>query len=122
MSEQELYQIARQRIDKRNRRWTFWAIDLMVLIMLVAALIFLGNTAYGTLGVTAFLGWTGIFVLHTIVAAMAESRDGDIEGEVAKLRDAVYEKPKRLEVGEDGELVERDTWEYEEEVASKRLS
>src|SRR5215207_5186824 len=113
MSEQELYQIARKRIDQRNRRWTLWAVDLMVLIMLVAALIFLGDTNYAIIGVAAALGWAGIFVLHTIVATMAESRDGDIEGEVAKLRDAVYEKPKRLEVGEDGELVERDDWEYE---------
>ena len=124
MSEQELYQIARRRIDRRNRRWILWAVDLMVLIMLVAALIFLGDTAYVTIGVAGALGWAGIFVLHTIVATMAESRDADIEGEVAKLRDAVgvYEKPKRLEVGEDGELVERDNWALEEDAQQRHLS
>ena len=121
MSDQELYEIARRRIDQRNRRWTLWAVDLMVLIMLVAALIFLGDTSYATIGVAALLGWAGIFVLHTIAATMAESRDKDIEGEIAKLREAVvYEKPKRLKVGEDGELVEHDNWEVEE--AQRSLS
>jgi hypothetical protein len=121
MSDQELYEIARRRIDQRNRRWIFWAIDLMILIMLVAALVFLGDTTYATIGVAALLGWAGIFVLHTIAATMAESRDKDIEGEVAKLRDAVsvYEKPKRLGVGEDGELVEHDNWEVEEAQRSR---
>jgi hypothetical protein len=121
MSDQELYEIARRRIDKRNRRWIFWAIDLMILIMLVAALVFLGDTTYATIGVAALLGWAGIFVLHTIMATMAESRDKDIEGEVAKLRDAVsvYEKPKRVELSEDGELVEHDNWEVEEPQHSR---
>ncbi len=123
MSDQELYEIARRRIDKRNRRWIFWAVDLMVLIMLVAALVFLGDTGYATIGVAALLGWAGIFVLHTIAATMAESRDNDIQNEVAKLRDAVsvYEKPKRVELSEDGELVEQDEWEVEE-AAKSRLS
>jgi hypothetical protein len=122
MSEQELYQIARQRIDKRNRRWIFWGVDLAGLTVALGALILSGETGSATIPAAIFLAWGGIFTLHTIVAWMAQSRDEDIEGEVAKLRDAVYEKPKRLEVGEDGELVERDNWEYEEEATSKRLS
>lgn len=121
MSEQELYQIAQQRINTRNRRWTLWAVDLAGLVLSLAALVFLGDSSYTNIAAAIFLAWGGIFTLHTIVAAMAQSRDGDIEGEVAKLRDAFYEKPKRLEVGEDGELVERDNWEYEDS-ASKRLS
>lgn len=121
MSEQELYQIARQRIDQRNRRWTLWAFNLAGLVLSLAAMVLLGDTGYDDIAAGVFLAWGGIFTLHTIVAAMAQSRDGDIEGEVAKLRDAFYEKPKRLEVGEDGELVERDNWEYED-PASKRLS
>jgi hypothetical protein len=120
MSEHELYQIARERINQRNRRWTFWAVDLAGLVLSLAALVFLSDGVSATLATAIFLAWGGIFTLHTIVAAMAQSRDGDIEGEVAKLRDAFYEKPKRLEVGEDGELVERDDFEYEEAV-SKRL-
>ena len=85
MSDQELYEIARGRIDKRNRRWTIWAIDLAGLIFSLAVLILLGDTAYDTLAVAIFMAWCGVFTFHTIVAAMAQSRDGDIEGEVAKL-------------------------------------
>jgi hypothetical protein len=71
------------------------------------------------------MAWGGIFTFHTIIAAMAQSRDGDIEGEVAKLREAagdIYEKPKRLEVGEDGELVEHNNWALEEDAQKQRLS
>jgi len=120
MSEQELYQIARGRIDQRNRRWTLWAVDLAGLILSLAALILLGETPYATVGAAVFMAWAGIFTFHTIVAAMAHSRANDIEGEVAKLREAVYEKPKRLEMGEDGELVERDEWEQDEEEQRSR--
>jgi hypothetical protein len=124
MSEQELYDIARQRIDKRNRRWTFWAIDLAGLILSMAALILLGDSVYATVGAAVFMAWAGIFTFHTIMAAMAQSRDKDIEGEVAKLRDAAgafYEKPKRMELTEDGEIVEHDDWAVEE-AAKSRLS
>lgn len=122
MSDQEFYQIARERIDQRNRRWILWGVDLAGLTVALGALILSGETGSASIAAAIFLAWGGIFTLHTIIAWMAQSRDGDIEGEVAKLRDAIYEKPKRLEVGEDGELVERDNWEYEEEAASKRLS
>jgi hypothetical protein len=122
MSDQELYEIARRRIDQRNRRWTIWAVDLAGLILSLAALVFLGKTGYATIGAGVFLAWAGIFTMHTIVAAMAQSRDGDIEGEVAKLREVVaYEKPKRMELSEDGELVEREDWEVEE-AGRNRLS
>jgi hypothetical protein len=120
MSEQELYDIARQRIDKRNRRWTFWAIDLAGLILSMAALILLGDSVYATVGAAVFMAWAGIFTFHTIIAAMAQSRDKDIEGEVAKLREAVeYEKPKRMELTEDGEILEHDDWAVEEAVKSR---
>lgn len=121
MSEQEFYEIARRRIDQRNRRWTIWGIDLAGLIIMVAALILLGDTAYATIAAAVFMAWAGAFTFHTIVAAMAQSRESDIEGEVAKLRAAVlvYEKPKRLALDEDGELVEHDDWEVEEGQGSK---
>ncbi|MBI1282391.1 MAG: hypothetical protein GC179_29965 [Anaerolineaceae bacterium] len=126
MSEQEIYEIAQRRIDQRNRRWTIWGIDLAGLILVLAALIFLGETAYVTTAAAIFMAWAGIFTLHTIVVAMAQSREKDIHAEVDKLRDVIsdYEKPKRLELGDDGELVERDEqddWQIEE-AQSKRLS
>ena len=47
------------------------------------------------------------FVMHCILISMAESRANDIEKEVAKLREATaYEKPKRIELTDDGELEE----------------
>ena len=120
MSEQELYEIACRRIDQRNRRWTIWGVDLAGLILTLAALILLGETAYVTLAAAVFMAWAGVFTFHTIVAAMAQSRDKDIQDEVAKLRDAVsvYEKPKRLELAEDGDLVEHDR-EVEEPQRSR---
>lgn len=107
MSEDQLYTLARQRIDRRNRRWTLWAFDLGGLVLSLALLILIGNT----LTAAIFMAWGGVFTLHTILAAMAHSREKDIEQEVARLRraaDAGYadEKPKRLELSEDGELVE----------------
>jgi hypothetical protein len=121
MSNQELYEIARRRIDRRNRRWTLWAVDLAGLIISVAALIFLSNTAYVTLAAAFMMAWAGIFVLHTIVASTAHSRDEDIEKEIAKLREAdlAYEKPKRLHLTEDGELAEDEDW-VEEGMKVKR--
>lgn len=119
MSDGELYEIARARIDRRNRRWTFWAVNLAGLVLSLAALILLGPTEYVNVAAAVFMAWAGVFTLHTILAAMAQSREGDIEGEVAKLRDALYEKPKRLEVSDDGELVEPDEWAYEEEQENR---
>ena len=116
MSDQELYEIARQRIDRRNRRWTLWAFDLAGLVLSVAALILLVGTPFRLIGVAVMLAWGGVFTLHTIIAAMGHSRDEDIEKEVAKLREATYEKPKRLT--DDGEIEdENDEWVYEEEAA-----
>ncbi len=115
MSESELYQIARQRIDQRNRRWTFWAVDLAVLIMTLAAV---ALTDGSPIFAAIFLGWGGIFTLHTILLSMAQSRTSSIEREVARLRAAAtdegfYEKPKRVGLSEDGELIPSDEWEDE---------
>jgi hypothetical protein len=121
MSETELYEIARGRIDRRNRRWTYWTIDLAGLVLSLAALILLSKSPYVTIAAAVFLGWGGVFTLHTILAALAHNRDEDIDKEIDKLRGAVYEKLKRTEIGEDGELVEQDLWETETE-REQRLS
>lgn len=109
MSDQDLYEIARQRIDKRIRRWTIWSINLAVLVLMLAAQVVLGDTEYAEISAAVFLAWGGIFAMHTIMTAFAESRDSQIESEVTKLRSALstsaaYEKPKRLELTDDGEL------------------
>jgi hypothetical protein len=121
MSEQELYEIARARIDRRNRRWTLWAIDLAGLVLSLAVVILLSSTPYVEVAAAVMMGWGGIFTLHTIMAGMAQSRESDIEGEVEKLRAVVYEKPKRLELSEDGELLDTDDWLYEDAPQKQKL-
>jgi hypothetical protein len=107
MSEQELYEIARDRIDRRNRRWTWWSVHLAAFIAYVGLFVMITISNFNSLALFGLLAWSGLFVLHCIVLGMAESRDGDIEGEVTKLRKvANYDKPKRLALGEDGELVD----------------
>ena len=111
MSDQELYEIARKRISQRNRRWMLWSLNLGVLILILAGLILTEGSRFA---ITAFLGWGAVFVTHTLIASFAESTQGSIEDEVVKLRKALgesYEKQKRLELGEDGELTEVDDWE-----------
>lgn len=122
MSEQELYEIATERIDQRNRRWTRWSIHLATVAGTLMLLIWSSNTAYVNITAGLFLGWGGVFAMHTIWLGMAESREESIEQEVAKLRaamDSAYEKPKRLEISDDGELIasddKRDEWVYEDE-------
>ena len=122
MSDQELYEIASQRIRRRNRRWILWSLNLGVLILFLAGLILEGG---GRAALTFFLGWGAVFTTHTIILGFIESTDGSIENEVAKLRRAIgskgdandsalHDKPKRLELGEDGELSEVEDWERED--------
>ncbi len=85
MSESELYQIARERIDARNRRWTWWAVDLVVLIFTLAVVALTDGTP---ITVALFLGWGGVFTLHTIWASLEQSRTSSIEREVERLRAA----------------------------------
>ena len=124
MADQELYEIAQQRIDRRNRRWTLWAFDLAVLIAAVAVMIFLVDTPYQMISLAVMIAWAGVFTLHTIVAAMAQSRSDDIEKEVSKLREAMpaaYEKPKRLHLTDDGEITDDADWAYEEDERKLKL-
>lgn len=122
MSEQELYEIARKRVLRRNRRWMFWTLDLFVLIIALVALIVAGGTAPAVAG---FLTWGAIFTTHTIILGFTESTDESIENEVVKLRQAyerTYEKPKRLELGEDGELTEVDEREHDDAQRSRNTA
>jgi hypothetical protein len=119
MSEQELYEIARKRVLRRNRRWMFWTLDLFVLIIALVALIVSGGNI---LFVAGFLTWGAIFTTHTIILGFTESTDESIENEVVKLRKAYereYEKPKRLELGEDGELTDVDEREQDDAERSR---
>ena len=119
MSDSEIYAIVEKRIDQRNRRRLLWAIDLAGLILSLAALIVVSdmttNPVYEQWAAAVFIGWGGVFTLHSIGLWLAETRQSDIEKEVARLRQVDYEKPKRLELSEEGELVEPDEWDEHEE-------
>lgn len=106
MSEQELYELARERIDGRNRRWKLWSFNLAGYLISIGVFIMLAIADQAGIGLLMFMTWTGVFVLHSILLGMAESRAKDIEQEIAKLRAASYEKPKRLELADDGEMVD----------------
>jgi hypothetical protein len=120
MSEQELYEIARRQVDRRNRRRTLWAIDLAGMIIYIGVFIVITLSAFSKIALFGLLAWIAVFVLHTIIFGLAESRESDIANEVARLREGVYEKPKRLELGEDGELVDVDEMEEDGDVVRKR--
>jgi hypothetical protein len=62
------------------------------------------------------IAWMGVLMLHVILMGVMQYRQEAIEGEVENLRREIYgEKPKRLELGEDGELVDvNDEQAYQE--------
>jgi hypothetical protein len=119
MTEQELQEIARARIDQRNRRWTLWGVDLAAFIAYVGLFIVITINEFSVLALFILLAWSGLFTLHTLVVAMSQTRSKDIENEVTRLSDDFYEKPKRLGLGEDGELVEIEEDDYEAEKAKR---
>ncbi|MFN8371937.1 MAG: hypothetical protein U0694_03555 [Anaerolineae bacterium] len=108
MSNDELYEVARERIDRRNRR-KLRGLDLVELIIYLGFFMLMTSTGgFSPLILFGFLAWIGVFTLHCILLGAANSRDSDIEVDAAKLR-AVggSEKPKRLEPDADDEMVEQ---------------
>ncbi len=68
------------------------------------------------------LAWLGLVVLHTLRVIYVELREFAVKRavrrEIRQYRpDGDYEKPKRLEISDDGELVD---WRVESEEASVR--
>jgi hypothetical protein len=125
MSDQEIYAIVERRIDQRNRRRMFWAIDLAGLVLSLAILIASGslsNSVYEDWAAAIFMAWGGVFTLHSILLWMKETRQKDIESEVARLRQVDYEKPKRLELSDEGELVDTNEWAMEDEQRRRNLT
>lgn len=116
MSNQELYDIARQRVKSSQRRWILWAVNLGFLILSLAGIVLLSDTAYIIPAVALAGAVAAVFVPHTIILAMLESEQEDIEKEIEKLREAVYEyeKPKRLHLSNDGELEQANPWDDEQ--------
>jgi hypothetical protein len=53
---------------------------------------------------------------------LSETRQNDIDSEVARLRQTDYEKPKRLELSEEGELVDPHEWAMEDDQRRRNLT
>lgn len=113
MSEEQLYELAQKRVDRRNRRWLLWGVNFLGLMSWIAFAAAFGEriSMLDSLGPMVALIWTGVVVLHGIYLGMVQTRDYAVEREVAHLRRDLYgDKPKRqherLHLSEDGELVE----------------
>ena len=105
MSEDQLYEVAQKRIDRKNRRWLSLGVDFLLFMLYIGAFtMFTGIPR--NVGAFFALAWMGVLVLHVFVVNIANNRDEAIDSEVAKLRDAIYEKPKRLGLSDDGELTD----------------
>ncbi len=107
MSEDQLYELARKRIDRRNRRGILLGVDFFAFLIYVGAFVSLYNVIPHGLGVFIALAWFGVLAFHVIFLSVTQNRDEAIEQEVAKLREQVWEKPKRLDLDDnDGELID----------------
>jgi hypothetical protein len=107
-TEDRLYELARQRVNRRTRRVLLLGINFVAFLFFVAAFAGLGIVP-SNVGKFIAIAWMGVFILHVFLLGLMEYRKEAIEGEVENLRREIYgEKPKRLELGADGELTEID--------------
>src|SRR3954447_14672623 len=122
MSEDQLYEVAQKRIDRKNRRWLSLGVDFLLFMLYIGAFtMFTGIPR--NVGAFMALAWMGGLVMHVFIVNIWNNRDEAIDGEVAKLRDAIYEKPKRLELNDDGELTDIDDLDENlDELPVKRRS
>lgn len=114
MSDDELYELARNRINRRTRRFLLLGVNFFAFLLFVAAYAGLGIVP-SNVGKFITLVWMGVFILHVILLGVTQYRKEAIESEVAKLRELMYdEKPKRddvtsrLRINDDGELIDFD--------------
>jgi hypothetical protein len=119
MSEEQLYDLARRRITRRNRRMLLLGADIFGFMVYVGVFVAYSDIIPHKLGELIAMIWLGVLVLHTIALSMIQNRDEAVENEVARLRDALHEKSKRLEISDDGELVDDADWEDEDAQRSR---
>ena len=94
MSEERLYERARQRIDRNNRRWMVWSVNFIAFLLYVGALATFSGIPHNV-GEFMLQAWFAVLVLHTTAIVLMQDEEAGIDGEVAKLRRTVFEKPKR---------------------------
>jgi hypothetical protein len=106
MSDDPIYELARKRVNQRIHPWILLGVNFFAFMVYVGIIVVLYNVIPHNLGAFGALIWLGVLVLHAVLLVITQNRDEAIEQEVARLRDLVYEKPKRLDLGDDGELLE----------------
>lgn len=111
MFDDQLYELAQKRVDRRNRRWLLWCFNFLGWLSWIAFTAAFNDSMPDGFGPMVVIIWMGVLIFHGIYLSMVQSRDSQIEREVARLRRDLYdEKPKRqnsrLQLSEDGELVE----------------
>ena len=121
MSEDQLYELAQKRIDRRNRRWLLWGVNFLGWMSWIAFAAAFNDriSMLDVLGPMVAIIWAGVIVLHGIYLGMAQTRNHEVEREVARLRRDLYDdasgslvpkrKHERLQLSGDGELIDDES-------------
>jgi hypothetical protein len=103
----ELYKLARERIDRRNRQLFLLGANVLAMFIYLAAFTAFRSLIPPTIGVFIAVAWIGVVACHAMAYGVLQNRSAQIDAEVERLRRQVYdEKPKHVELNDDGELVE----------------
>ncbi len=85
----------------------------------------LGDVIPKGIGSFIAIAWVGAVGVHAMMVSVLQNRGSQIDAEVERLRQAIYdEKPKntsRLELSDDGELVELDDLRTADEARQDSL-
>ncbi len=121
----ELYALARQRVNKRNRLLYLLGADVLAMFIYLAAFAAFRDRIPHDVGTFIAVVWVGVVGVHAMMTGVLQNRGSQIDAEVERLRQAIYdEKPKRasrLELSDDGELVEFDDLRAADEARQDSL-
>lgn len=114
MHDDELYELARQRVNQRNRRMIGLGVNVFAMFVYLGIFSAFGSVIPRGIGALIAITWIGAVAFHAMLLSITQNRADSIDREVERLRQQVYdEKPKResesrLELTDDGELVAFD--------------
>jgi hypothetical protein len=110
------YDEIRRRINRRMWRWGSVAVH-GILWVVGSGMLSIANVPNEEFYIVA---WMGLVALHALFIGMMEWRNAALEHAIKRERERLEEKPKRgrLELNEDGELV--DIGEYEDDLPKQK--
>jgi hypothetical protein len=111
----------RKQVEKRLRRWAFLLLHVILWAGVAKGLAYLTSVRTDGWSQTLLLGmalWASLIGLHVLRTLYVEAREflvrQAIEREYGRYESpGSYEKPKRLEISDDGELVSWDSAAFE---------